>query len=43
MGVFFNAERVNTDEVYKKHLKRYKKDYKPYITESEMNDYWRLY
>ena len=30
MGVFFNAERVNTDEVikvYKKHLKRCKKDY----------------
>lgn len=30
MGVFFNAERVNTDEVikeYKKRLKRCKKDY----------------
>ena len=47
MGVFFNAERVNTDEVvkvYKKHLKRCRRDYMSLddlvIAINWMNSHW---
>jgi hypothetical protein len=47
MGVFFNAERINTDEVvkvYKKHLKRCRRDYMSLadlvIAINWMNSHW---